>query len=245
MSRHRDGTAHGLSEAAQTYLLTARSIVGAGQVLTVSALASRMQVSRQAASEMSWRLVADGLLESTGERELGLSARGRTMADDIFRRHALLEWLLIKVIGLGWAESDDEAMRLQSAVSPRVEARIRELVGDPPTCPHGNPIDLETIRRRPAGIPLAEAEPGGEVTIYRITEEAEEDADLLVYLEAQGLVPGTIARVVDVSASRDSIALDGPRGRATMGLGPAALIRVLPGRAEESLFHRIPPRRLG
>ena len=78
------------------------------------------------------------------------------------------------------------------------------------------------------------------MTILRITEEAEEDADLLVYLEQQGLMPGTHATVVEVSASRDSVILEGPRGRTTMGLRPAALIRVLPGIADPALFHHVP-----
>jgi hypothetical protein len=34
--------------------------------------------------------------------------------------------------------------------------------------------------------------------------------------------------------------LDGPRGRVTLGLRPAALIRVIPGAADPSLFHRVP-----
>ena len=245
MSRNRDKASGQLSEAAQTYLLTARSIVGADQPLTVSSLAIRMRVSKQAVAEMVYRLKAAGLLEHSDEHELALTPAGRALADAIFRRHALLEWLLTQVIGLGWAASDEEAMRLQSSVSPRVEAAIAELVGDPPTCPHGNPIDAQAARERPAGIPLSEAEPGSDVTIYRITEEAEEDADLLAYLEAQDLVPGIVARVAEVSQSRDSLALDGPNGRATMGLRPASLIRIIPGRADPSLFHRVPPRRLG
>jgi DtxR family Mn-dependent transcriptional regulator len=245
MSRNRDKASGQLSEAAQTYLLTARSIVGADQPLTVSSLAIRMRVSKQAVAEMVYRLKAAGLLEHNDEHELALTPAGRALADAIFRRHALLEWLLTQVIGLGWAASDEEAMRLQSSVSPRVEAAIAELVGDPPTCPHGNPIDAQAARERPAGIPLSEAEPGSDVTIYRITEEAEEDADLLAYLEAQDLVPGIVARVAEVSQSRDSLALDGPNGRATMGLRPASLIRIIPGRADPSLFHRVPPRRLG
>lgn len=144
-----------------------------------------------------------------------------------------------------WAASDEAAMRLQSSVSPQVEAAIAELVGHPPTYSHGNPIDADSARRRPPGIPLAQAEPGTEVTIHRITEEAEEDAELLAYLEAQDLVSGALARIVEASGSRDSIVLDGPRGRSTMGLRPAALIRVIPGLADPALCHRIPPRRLG
>ena len=136
------------------------------------------------------RLVADGLVDHAEGRDLHLTTAGRAAADGIFRRHALLEWLLTSVVGLGWAESDDEAMRLQGAISPRVEARLDEMLGHPETCPHGNPIDAETARRRPAGIRLSEIEAGTAATIYRITEEAEEDAGLLSYLEARALTPG-------------------------------------------------------
>jgi DtxR family Mn-dependent transcriptional regulator len=186
------------------------------------------------------RLTNDGLLNVSDRHELALTDAGKVQADAIFRRHSLLEWLLTTVVGLGWAESDEEAARLQGAISPRVEARLVELLGNPRTCPHGNPIDAEAARTRPAGIRLSEAETGSEVTILRITEEAEEDVDLLSYLERHGLVPGAIARVVERSAGRDSINLDGPRGASAMGLRPAALIRVLPGRADPALFHQVP-----
>ena len=85
--------------------------------------------------------------------------------------------------------------------------------------------------------------PGTEVTIFRITEMAEEDRELLEYLEAQDLVPGVHATVVDVSTGRDSLTIDGPRGRGSLGLRPASLIRVLPGVADASLFHQVPRER--
>ena len=78
------------------------------------------------------------------------------------------------------------------------------------------------------------------MTIFRITEMAEEDRELLEYLEAQDLVPGVHATVVEVSAGRDSLTIDGPRGRGSLGLRPASLIRVLPGRADPALFHHVP-----
>ncbi|HSS35721.1 MAG TPA: metal-dependent transcriptional regulator, partial [Patescibacteria group bacterium] len=163
-------------------------------------------------------------------------------ADAIFRRHALLEWLLTAVVGLGWAESDEEAARLQGAISPRVEARLDEMLGHPETCPHGNPIDAATARRRPAGTALSATEAGDHATIYRITEEAEEDAGLLSYLEARALTPGAHITILARSESLDSLTLEGPRGRATLGLRPAALIRILPGEADPALFHRVPGR---
>ena len=201
-----------------------------------------MGVTTQAASEMCRRLAADGLLEPATGRGLVLTTAGRAAADAIFRRHALLEWLLTSVVGLGWAESDEEAARLQGSISPRVEARLDELLGHPETCPHGNPIDVAIAARRPAGVSLASLEAGDVATVYRITETAEEDPALLSYLEARALTPGARIEILARSASLGAVTLDGPIGRATLGLRPASLVHVLRGEADPSLFHRVPGR---
>ena len=238
MQRRHDPAS--ISAAAQEYLLALRVMASDGRTATTVQVGRHVGVTTQAASEMCRRLAADGLVETVPGHGLALTGPGRAAADAIFRRHALLEWLLTSVIGLSWAESDVEAMRLQGALSPRVEAKLDELLGHPETCPHGNPIDLETARRRPAGTALSEMESGARATILRITEEAEEDAGLLSYLEARALTPGAHVTVLARSESLDSLTLDGPIGRATLGLRPAALIRVLPGEADPALFHRVP-----
>jgi DtxR family Mn-dependent transcriptional regulator len=238
MSRHQDP--RDLSSAAQEYLLALRVMAGDGSRVTAAQVARRLGVTTQAASEMFRRLVADGLVGHAEGRELIMTPAGRTIADGIFRRHALIEWLLTSVVGLGWAESDEEAMRLQGAISPRVEARLDEMLGHPETCPHGNPIDAAIAARRPSGTRLSEMEAGTRATVLRITEEAEEDAGLLSYLEARALKPGASIMVLARSESLDSLTLEGPLGRATLGLRPAALIRVLPGDADPALFHHVP-----
>ena len=231
-----------LSSSAQEYLLTLRIMAGDGSRITPSQVARKLGVSTQAASEMFRRLASDGLVSLAEGRELQLTTAGRAAADGIFRRHALCEWLLTEIVGLGWAESDAEAERLQAAISPRVEHQLDELLGHPQTCPHGNPLDADIARRRPTGEPLSTVNAGDHATIFRITEQAEEDAALLSYLEARGLRPGAHITVLARSESLDSLTLDGPLGRATLGLRPAALVRVLPGEADPSLFHRVPGR---
>jgi len=237
MRRH-DST--DLSSAAQEYLLALRVMAGDEGRVSAAQVGRHLGVSTQAASEMFRRLGADGLVAQADGRELVLTAAGRTAADGIFRRHALCEWLLSSIVGLGWADSDEEAARLQGAISPRVEARLDELLGHPETCPHGNPIDAATARRRPQGVPLSSIEAGTSATILRITEEAEEDKGLLSYLEARALRPGAPITILARSESLDSLTLDGPLGRATLGLRPASLVRVLVGAADPGLFHRLP-----
>ena len=228
-----------LSGAAQEYLLALRSAAVEETRGTAATIARHMGVSTQVASEMYRRLAAEGLVSQAEGRELTLTQPGRAAADGIFRRHALLEWLLTSVVGLGWAESDVEAARLQGAISPRVEARLDEMLGHPETCPHGNPIDAEIAARRPEGISLASLEAGEVATIYRITETAEEDPALLSYLEARALTPGARIEILARSASLDAVTLTGPIGRATLGLRPASLVRVLRGEADPTLFHRV------
>jgi DtxR family Mn-dependent transcriptional regulator len=242
MSQPTDGRRRGgdLSSAAQEYLLALRTLTNDDAHVSTAQVARRLGVTTQAASEMLRRLGSEGLIDGTAGRELRLTTAGRTAADGIFRRHALCEWLLAEIVGLGWAESDHEAERLQAAVSPRLEAQLDELLGHPETCPHGNPIDLETARRRPRGEPLSTISAGERATIYRVTEEAEEDAGLLSYLEARGLRPGAPVTILARSESLDSLTLDGPLGRATLGLRPASLIRVLQGDIDPALFHSVP-----
>lgn len=233
-----------LTAAEQTYLHAIRA-TPPGQPLTGAALARRLGVSPQAAGEMLRRLVAIEVVEQDASRHITLTATGRQVAETLYRRHALVEWLLISVIGLSWAEADEEAMRLQAVISPRVEAAMDELLGRPETCPHGNPIEADVAARRPVGIPLCDVESGQRAIIYRITEEAEEDRGLLSYLEARGLLPGVRVTVLARSLSTDSLTLDGPIGRATMGLRPASLILVLPPDADPALFHAVPARTFG
>ena len=238
MPRHHDQ--RDLSEAAQQYLLALRVLVGSNDEdrVTAALVARHLGVTTQAASEMFRRLVADGLVAHAGGRDLHLTQAGRTAADGIFRRHALLEWLLTSVIGLGWAESDDEAMRLQGAISPRVEARLDEMLGHPETCPHGNPIDAETARRRPAGTALSEMEAGTAATIYRITEEAEEDAGSAVV--PRGPRPDTRRPRHDPRPQRVARLADARRPARPGDARPAAR-RARPGPSRRSRPGPLPP----
>jgi DtxR family transcriptional regulator, Mn-dependent transcriptional regulator len=238
------------SGAASEYLMTIRYMHAEGQPVIAARLAERLGVSAATVSEMVTRLVREGLLSVDADsRQLNLTDRGREAAERTFRRHALSEWLLTEVIGLGWAEADEEAHHLQTALSDRVTDRVDELLGRPPTCPHGNPIPRDGhTPDRPAGSRMSDAPSGGTITVLRVTEEAEEDARLLTFLQENGVRPGHVFDVVDVAEHIGTMTLrradGGPMDghEVTIGLVAAAKLRVLDGRADPALFHRVPER---
>ncbi len=236
-----------LTEAAAEYLMTIRYMRGEGQPVIAARLAERLGVSAATVSEMVTRLVREGLLRvDEPSRQLNLTETGRTAAERTFRRHALAEWLLTEVIGLGWAEADEEAHHLQHALSERVTDKLDELLDTPQTCPHGNPIPRDGVTpQRPAGSRMSDARPGSEITVLRVTEEAEEDARLLTFLQENAVRPGNAFVVVDVADHVGTMTLrplSGEGGDVTLGLAAAAKLRVLDGRVDAGLFHRVPER---
>jgi DtxR family Mn-dependent transcriptional regulator len=133
-------------------------------------------------------------------RRLDLTVSGRNLAEKVVRKHRLAERLLVDVIGLEWHKVHREAGRWEHVISDDVEARLVELLGDPATCPHGNPIP-GSGRVAPSATtrPLAEVGAGERVRLLRISEEVELNMVSLTLLGEGGFIPGVVAVVGDTS----------------------------------------------
>jgi len=179
----------------EEYLETVLSLQEEGTPVIQARIAERLGRSAPSVSEMLERLADDGYVRRDG-RVVELTAKGSTLAEKVVRKHRLAERLLADVIGLEWYKIHREAGRWEHVISDDVEARLIELLDDPATCPHGNPIPGARARGevRPQ-FPLAEASVGERVVLERISEEVELDMDALVYLDAHRFVPGATATV--------------------------------------------------
>src|SRR5690606_8132894 len=102
-------------------------------------IAERLEVSRPAVSEMIRRLENEGIVEMAGNT-ITLTEAGQAVAERVVRRHRLAERFLTDILKLSWAEAHQEAGKWEHIISPTVEAAMTRLLGDPTTCPHGNPI---------------------------------------------------------------------------------------------------------
>jgi DtxR family transcriptional regulator, Mn-dependent transcriptional regulator len=129
---------------------------------------------------------------------LSLTEQGTDLATTVVRRHRLAERLLRDVIGLDWWKVHHEAEAWESVISADVEAHLVELLDDPGTCPHGNPIPGSRNRPvHPDAVRIDEAPPGP-VYVVRITEELETDDEALQLLERCGFIPGRFGELKSV-----------------------------------------------
>jgi DtxR family Mn-dependent transcriptional regulator len=186
--------------AEQEYLEIMFWLEEAGLPMTGANIARAMQLSPPTVHEMIGRLIEDGYVARNEDKSLGFTESGRDHASYIVRRHRMIERFLTDVLHIPWDEVHEEAERIEHAMSPVLEERMRAAIGDATTCPHGHPI-VEGIREQ--GSLLADVEIGADVVVLRFENEAEE---LLHYLKAAGLDPGLEGKVATSDDERVVIA---------------------------------------
>jgi DtxR family Mn-dependent transcriptional regulator len=172
-------------------------------------------------SEMMRRLEHEGLI--TTAPRINLTAAGIELAERVVRRHRLAERFLTDVLELSWAEAHHEAGKWEHVMSDHVEKAMDRLLGNPTTCPHGNPIPGSNYVEE-ACRPLAHVDVGDKFVVRRITEELEFTPGLLEYLEASAVQPGRTG--VITAASPDGTLTVEIEGR-HVGVGAFASARIL------------------
>ena len=177
--------------AEEEYLQILFWLQEAGLPMTGANVARAMQLSAPTVHEMIGRLERDGYITRGADRAIAFTGSGAEHAEGIVRRHRLIERFLTDVLAIPWDEVHEEAERLEHAMSPVLEERMRAAIGDAKTCPHGHPIAPGS---RLPGVPLADVEVGASVRVLRFENEAE---DLLRYLKVSGIEPGLEAVLVE------------------------------------------------
>ena len=185
--------ADGFHPPLEEYLEAIHELEEEGTTVIQARLAERVGHSAPSVSEMVHRLKDDGYV-TVKKRSIFLTAKGRTRAESVVRKHRLAERLLTDVIGLPWHKAHVEACRWEHVISDEVEEHLVVLLNNPTTCPHGNPIPGSNAPERDL-VALAESEPGDNVRLELVTEQVEIDIDSLTYLSVHGFVPGTDALV--------------------------------------------------
>lgn len=162
-------------------------------------IAERLRVSRPSVSEMIKRLNEEALIEVTDGR-ISLTDKGEELAQRVVRRHRLAERFITDILGLSWALAHREAGRWEHVMSDEVEAAMSRVLGEPTTCPHGNPIPGSKYMA-PTAQRLNQLTVGQRFTISRIPEELEFTPGMLEFLERTKLVPGSEATVLHAKST--------------------------------------------
>jgi DtxR family Mn-dependent transcriptional regulator len=213
-------------ESTEEYLEAIYRLDREGPGVTTSGLAADLGVAPASVSGMLKKLASEGYLAYVARGEAKLTERGLSVAVRVMRRHRLAECFLTNILGMPWDEVNEEACRLEHAISARVEERLVAVLGDPKFCPHGLPIppaDLSEPDR--IDCKLADVDAGFRA---RIVDVAEDVPEMLRFLDEIGIRPGATVDIVSRAPLGGPVTLSGPSGRHAISLELARLISVEP-----------------
>lgn len=201
-----------LTEKMEEYLEALFKLSCEEETLTPTRLSEYLGVTPPTVLDMLRRLEAEGFVRYAGvakgsgkgkgegraRRAISLTPKGQRAAKTLVRRHRLSERFLTDVLGLDWESAHREACRLEHVLSPEVEGKLAEMLGNPETCPHGYPIPDEKghIKEEEKIKPLCDLRANEKRCIARVEEE---EPQLLQYLASLGLLPDVDIEVKEVA----------------------------------------------
>lgn len=214
------------SPTVEDYLQLIHHMTAEGKPVIGSHVAEKMGVAVATTFATVQRMQKAGLVHMNDHKEILLTGSGREVAEAVIRRHALAERLLVDVLHLPWHEAHEEAHNFEHVISPRVERQLMLVLNSPTTCPHGNPIPGQGLGADPSAVRLSTTQEGDHVTVVRVQEDAENEPNLLEYLQRHSLVPGGEFVVSGVQPWNGLILLRGEADEIPIGLSAAQKIWV-------------------
>ena len=209
------------SPATEEYLQAIYTLDDEGAQVIGARLADFLGVTPAAVSEMLHRLERDGMVTLDDRRAVRLVGTGRAIAERIARRHRLAERMLVDLLGYAWWKTHEEAERIEHAMSDEMEARLIQVLGNPETCPHGNP--MPGVRPRPTRT-LESLRPGETAGVERIPDQFEHEPGFLEYLDSVGIKPKVPVMLVSIDDRALRIAIAGKERSVRRDCGRKVLV---------------------
>jgi DtxR family Mn-dependent transcriptional regulator len=216
----KDREKHELTESIEEYTEGIYRLEQELPTVATGDVARYMNVQPASATMMLKRLAEIGLVQHTPYQRVRLTEKGADLAVRLLRKHRLLERLLVDFLELPWDEVHDAACKLEHYIGDDVADRIARALGNPSTCPHGNPIDPRT---EDGAVRLTECCVGEEIVISRVTDER---LDFLTYLMRINMVPGVRFRIADRTPFGDVMTLDSEQPAKAVAIGKEVTLSV-------------------
>ncbi len=188
-------------------------------------LAEAMDVAPPTVTVTLKRMERDGWIATKGGKDARLTGKGGEAARSVIRRHMLTEWTLTRLLKVPWSRVHAEAHALEHSISDVIETQMRTNLDDPELCPHGNPLPGHE-KVAADWFPLTQARSGEKVIIRRVHETAEDNPELLEFLETNGILPGARAEVTEILTFNQTLSLQLRKQKVALGFPTARYVFV-------------------
>jgi len=176
-----------ISESVEDYLKQTYKLQSDNEKVSLSDLATNLDVSAPSVTQMVKKLEKSGLIKYTPYQGVRLSEKGNKIALEVIRHHRLLELFLSEIMGYPLEKVHAEAEKLEHFISEDFEELLSERLGNPTVDPHGDPIPGKDGKfKKQLYLPLLEAPLKTNLLIKRVGDT---NPEVLGYISKLGLLP--------------------------------------------------------
>jgi DtxR family transcriptional regulator, Mn-dependent transcriptional regulator len=191
---------------------------------TVGRLAERLGVTPVSANEMVRKLGEHGLAKHTPYKGVALTEKGLEVACNVMRRQRLWEVFLYDHLKIEWAKIYELACSLEHATAPEVTDALAAFLGNPTTCPRGNPIPAADGSFAPLdGILLSDAAVGDALRVVAVNATS---TDVLKYLQDRDILPGSEITLLEAAPLQGPLTIGVGGKEVALGLQIAGFVLV-------------------
>ena len=148
----------------EDYLKVIMELGGDKQLVNNKQIGQALSVSAASVTEMSVKLLKDGLISHIPYQGVQITEKGQLIANKLIRKHRLWEVFLSEKLDFNWDEVHEEAELLEHVSSDRLVDRLDAYLGFPKYDPHGGVIpDKEGRIEVYESKPLTELEVGTQI----------------------------------------------------------------------------------
>lgn len=167
---------------------------GGSKAVLTNELAEAMNTKAASATDMIKKLSVKEFISYEKYYGVNVTAKGKTEALMVIRKHRLWETFLVEKLGFSWDEVHEVAEQLEHINSPRLIEKLDEFLGYPKVDPHGDPIpDSKGKLKVVPHISLDLLKIGYQGKIAAVKDS---DSNLLKYLDKIGAKPGVKIKIL-------------------------------------------------
>jgi len=185
-----------ISLTEENYLKSIYHLSKAGmESVTTNDLAEAMNTKAASVTDMIKKLSVKEFISYEKYYGVNITAKGKTVALSVIRKHRLWETFLVQKLAFSWDEVHEVAEQLEHIQSKRLIEKLDKYLGFPKVDPHGDPIpDGNGKIKALQQVVLSTLHPGSESLIVAVKDS---DSQLLKYLDKIGARPGKKIKVIE------------------------------------------------
>ena len=185
-----------ISLAEENYLKAIYHLSQAGnKAVLTNELAEAMNTKAASVTDMIKKLSVKEFISYEKYYGVNITAKGKTLALAVIRKHRLWETFLVQKLSFSWDEVHEVAEQLEHIQSKMLIEKLDEYLGFPKVDPHGDPIpDSHGKIKALQQVVLASLKPGSDSVIVAVKDS---DSQLLKYLDKIGARPGKKIKVIE------------------------------------------------